>query len=68
MKLTVQLVIVVLIVGLVQENCYGKVLLRDNRYWRTARDLRLVFSISYPENLFYTSNLKDNCLLIYIHK
>lgn len=42
MKLTVQLVFIVLIVALVQENCYGKVLLRDNRYWRTARDLRLV--------------------------
>ena len=42
MKLTVKFVFIVLIVGLVQENCHGKVLLRDNRFWRTARDLRLV--------------------------
>jgi hypothetical protein len=43
MKLiTVKFVFIVLIVALVQENCYGKVLLRDNRFWRTARDLRLV--------------------------
>ena len=38
----VKFVFIVLVVAFVQENCYGKVLLRDNRFWRTARDLRLV--------------------------